>query len=493
MKNTTMGVEEIMKRKWMTAFLIAIMICLSYQVVYAEKMQLIYDGETHLYELVPISLYINGELTITTVMPPIQIEGNTLVPAREVFAKMGAEVLWKSAEKSVYITKGEQLIVLTIDSTEVWVDGEIKVANMPAKLINDKVMIPLRFISEALGFKVQWIDATKTIMIEEPIVVAPPVVVPPEESEMPEEGTSEELPEETPEPNLSFKNMTYDSSLNALILEKAPGLTVESITVQDNYIQRQIKITLPTAYIDFYEAGIWEDTNSAVKKIEVKQSSSTEITLTTATIKALNVYEYDNKIYLQCVKQKEKYGKIVVVDAGHGKDDPGTTYGSLQEKDITLRLALQLQKEIANDSSIKVYMIREGDTFLTPMERAVVANEIEPDLFISIHVNSVNNNASASGTETYYTAKADTRNKIFAEMVQKALINTFGTRNRGVKDNTFVVTRYTNYPAILIEIGFLTNESDRQMMLSAGFEQKYATAVYNCIQNYYAQGLNETY
>ena len=138
-------------------------------------------------------------------------------------------------------------------------------------------------------------------------------------------------------------------------------------------------------------------------------------------------------------------------------------------------------------------MIREGDTFLTPMERAVVANEIQPDLFISIHVNSVNNNASASGTETYYTAKADTRNKIFAEMVQKALINTFGTRNRGVKDNTFVVTRYTNYPAILIEIGFLTNESDRQMMLSAGFEQKYATAVYNCIQNYYAQGLNETY
>ncbi len=487
------GGKTIMKRKWMTTLLIMILLCLSYQVVYAEKMQLIYDGETHLYELIPISLYINGELTTTTVMPPVQIEGNTLVPAREVFAKMGAEVLWKAAEKSVYITKGDQLIVLTINSKEVWVDGEIKIANMPAKLINDKVMIPLRFISEALGFQVEWIPATKTIMIAEPIVVEPPVDILPDESNPADEEETEDLPQETPEPSLSFKNMTYDANLNALILEKAPGLAIGDIVVEDNYIQRQIKITLPADYMDFYGYGIDENINGEVKKIEVKGSSDTQIILTTATIKALNIYEYDNKIYLQCVKPKEKYGKIVVVDAGHGKDDPGTTYGSLQEKDITLRLALQLQKEIANDSSIKVYMIREGDTFLTPMERAVVANEIEPDLFISIHVNSVNNNASANGTETYYTSKVDTRNKLFADMVQKALIDTFGTRNRGVKDNTYVVTKYTNYPAILIEIGFLTNESDRQMMLAAGFEQKYATAVYSCIQNYYNQGLNQAH
>lgn len=484
-----------MKRKWMTTLLIMILLCLSYQVVYAEQMQLIYDGEIHLYELIPISLYINGELTTTTVMPPVQIDGNTLVPAREVFAKMGAEVLWKSAEKSVYITKGEQLMVLTIDSKEVWVDGEIKEANMPAKLINDKVMIPLRFISEALGFKVQWIGPTKTIMIEEEIIaVKPPIVITPEEEEDTQENeVPEELPGELPESSLGNNHMRYDPSLNALILEKAPGLTGASLIVQDHYIQRQIKVTLPAAYIDFYEARVWEETDDIVKRVEVSQLNTTEITLTTTTIKALEITEDDQYIYLKCVKPKEKYNKIVVVDAGHGKDDPGTIYGQIKEKDITLRLALQLQKEIANDPSIKVYMIREGDTFLTPMERSVVANEIEPDLFISIHVNSIGNNESANGTETYYTSKTDTRNKVFANMVQKALVDTFGTKNRGVKDNTYVVTKYTNYPAILIEIGFLTNPSDRQMMLSSGFEQKYGVAVYSCIQNYYAQGLNKLY
>lgn len=479
-----------MKRKWMTTLLIMILLCLSYQVVYAEQMQLIYDGETHLYELIPISLYINGELTTTTVMPPVQIDGNTLVPAREVFAKMGAEVLWKSAEKSVYITKGEQLMVLTIDSKEVWVDGEIKEANMPAKLINDKVMIPLRFISEALGFKVQWIGETKTITIEEVIVVKPPTVVIPEEEEHVQDS---EVPEELPETSLGNYHISYDSSLSTLILEKAPGLTGASLIVQDHYIQRQIKVTLPEAYVDSYETRAWEETDGIVKRIEVNQLNATEITLTTATIRALEISEDEQYIYLKCVKPKEKYNKIVVVDAGHGKDDPGTIYGQIQEKDITLRLALQLQKEIANDPSIKVYMIREGDTFLTPMERSVVANEIEPDLFISIHVNSIGNNESANGTETYYTSKTDTRNKLFATMVQKALVDTFGTKNRGVKDNTYVVTKYTNYPAILIEIGFLTNPSDRQMMLSSGFEQKYGAAVYSCIQNYYAQGLNKLY
>lgn len=486
-----------MKRKWMTTLLIVMLLCLSYQVVYAEKMQLIYDGETHSYELIPISLYINGELTTTTVMPPIQIEGNTLVPAREVFAKMGAEVLWKAAEKSVYITKGEQLIVLTINSKEVWADGDIKLANMPAKLINDKVMIPLRFISEALGYKVQWMGSAKTITIEEPIVIEPPVVVMPEEDghgeeiKEPDEIITDINPGTLPEVSLNNEHIHYDANLDTLIVKKAPGLTAESLMVQDHYIQRQIKIILPTVYTDFYGVGEWEVNESVVKRIEVQQSVTTEIILTTTTIRALDVSEDDQFIYLKCVKPKEKYNKIVVVDAGHGKNDPGTVYGSIQEKDITLRLALQLQMELASDAGIKVYMIREGDTFLTPKERSVVANEIEPDLFISIHINSIDYNQNANGTETYYTSKADTRNKLFATMVQKALVDTFGTRDRGVKDNTYVVTKYTNYPAILIEIGFLTNPSDRQMMLAPGFEQKYAQAVYKCIQDYYDQGLNK--
>ncbi len=487
-----MGVETIMKRRWMTAFLISMLLCLSHQMVYANEIELIYDGEVHLYEVVPISLYINGELTYTNVMPPIQIDGNTLVPAREVFEKLGAEVVWSSVEQKVYINKEELLIVLGVNNPEVLVNGEIKIANMSAKVINEKVMIPLRFIGEELGYDVQWIGATKTIMIEEPLAVEPPISIVPPVDMLPEIENlpGENLPEMIPEPILSLKNMSYDVDANAVILEKAPGVSVEMIQVDDQYIQRQIIIELNQAYTDFYDTGIWDGLEGVIKKIEIKQSDATQIILTTKTIQALNVYEKDNKIYLQCVKPSEKYEKVVLIDAGHGKDDPGTVYQGIKEKDITLNLGLELRKKIYNDPSIKVYMIREGDTFLTPMERPVVANEIEPDLYISIHINSVDNNTSANGTETYYTSKPDTRNKVFAEMVQKALLSTFGTRDRGVKDATYIVTRYTNAPAILVEIGFLTNPSDRQMMLQPDFAEKYAEAVYNCIQNYYAQGLN---
>lgn len=376
-----------MKKRLIKSMLVFVILCLSYGLVYANSMQLIYDGISHSYEYEPISLYIDGDRIVTTVMPPIQFDGAVVVPAREVFSTTGATVEWRPSEQSVYVHNDVNLIVLRINSNEAWVNGEIRTLNMPAKLINDKVMIPIRFISETLGYTVEWSQSERTIRI-----------------------------------------------------------TTEA--VKNNPVADQEEIN--------------------------KEDSSEE-----------NSGENNNEVFDSITESNQK---VIVIDAGHGAHDPGAQYGDLLEKDLTLAMSQAVAEKIRSESDITVYTTRDDDSYLALLERSEFSNSINPDLFISIHVNSVDNNTTASGIETYYTEKEDIRNKVFATMVQEALIDEFGTRNRGVKTNTFVVTKYTNAPAVLIEIGFITNESDRAMMTAPDFTQRYAEAVYGSIMAYYQAG-----
>lgn len=492
-----------MKSRLMKIILIFVLLCMSYGVVYADTMQLIYDGETHFYENDPIALYIDGELIITTVMPPIQFEGAVVVPAREVFSKMGATVEWRASEQSVYVHDEYNLIVLKINSQEAWVNQTTKSLMMPAKLINDKVMVPIRFISETLGYHVKWVQSERAIYIETGAhnnqIEEDKEGGNPQDSDL----NSNSRPNETPPDNTEEENIVDDNAdswidseyihyLNAdesLILKNIKGLTMNQITIDENYHDKQIVIHLNKDYSGYLQAGNWVKTEGNIERLQiVHQNNETQIILTTKTIQALKLLMQENQIQMQVVKPSEKYSKIIVLDAGHGAHDSGTTYTGVKEKDLTLAISNAVLAKLQSNSDLKIYTTREDDTFLELMKRSEFSNQINPDLFISFHINSVDNVPAASGTETYYTEKTDTRNKIFATMVQEGLVNEFGTKNRGVKTNTFVVTRYTNAPAILIEIGFLTNESDRAMMLSPDFTMRYANVIYDCIMKYYASG-----
>ena len=292
--------------------------------------------------------------------------------------------------------------------------------------------------------------------------------------------------ESVPSSTVIFSSaLTADIRMNIVINEK---IIISFL----NYHQNQIIIDLNSDYSAYLKAGVYPLSLEGVKQIEViHQLNETQLIVTTSKIQALKIEEQDGNILLKVVKPSEKYSKIIVIDAGHGAHDPGTTYGEIKEKDLNLAISNEVVSVLKSDPNIQVYATREDDTFFELQERVEFSNQIEPDLFISIHINSVSGNASASGTETYYTLSTDTRNKTFATMVQEALVKEFGTRNRGIKANNLYVTKYTDAPAILIEIGFLDNESDRTMMTSQGFENKCALTIYQCILDYYAKGLND--
>lgn len=481
-----------MKHRLRVGIVACAMFCVSYGLVCAAPIELTYDGVKHAYNLEPITLYINGQETLTTVMPPIQLEGYVVVPAREVFGTMGAKVDWKGQEKKVYVDDGKSLIVLEIDSKEAWVNGEVKSLDMPAKLINNKVMIPIRFISEALGFKVEWLGNERNIYIDKPISEDLVESLPTDEIETEEEIKEEpevSIPDTSLDLEAIFPYVSYDSVTNTLLLENPSGLLASQILVTDLYRERKIILDLQGDYSNLFNNGLWQGELGKLSGLSISNGITTQITIDTAVISAINLYEQAGKIAVQFIKPSEKYDKIIVLDPGHGGTDGGTSAAGFIEKNLTLAYGRELYSLLENDGGIKVYTTREQDIYPTLQERVDWANEIEPDIYISIHINSFTNTAVKGAETFYYKDPNDLRGQIFATNVQKALVETFNMADRKAKAYDYFVIRNTNVPAILIEAGFISNEEDRAKLTAADYPKQYAELIYTCILQYYEQGL----
>ncbi|MFD7521854.1 copper amine oxidase N-terminal domain-containing protein [Paenibacillus chitinolyticus] len=100
--------------------------------------------------------------------PPVIVEGNTLVPLRAIFEKFGANIIWNEKEQSVTAQKGGTTIYLKIGTKSATVNGASKVLEVPAQLVNEHTMVPVRFISEALGADVKWEPSSQTVVITNP-------------------------------------------------------------------------------------------------------------------------------------------------------------------------------------------------------------------------------------------------------------------------------------------------------------------------------------
>ncbi|MFS0673552.1 N-acetylmuramoyl-L-alanine amidase family protein [Ornithinibacillus sp. 179-J 7C1 HS] len=173
----------------------------------------------------------------------------------------------------------------------------------------------------------------------------------------------------------------------------------------------------------------------------------------------------------------------VVIDAGHGGEDPGAIGASgSYEKDFTLQLAKKVQALLEQESELEVYMTRKEDVFLSAetRERPNFANSKQADLFVSIHGNTFEDPA-VTGTETFYYHK---NSKKLANTLHKHVVRETGFRDRGVKRENYFVLKDTTMPAVLLEVGYITNPHDEERMLSEDFQQSVAEAIRDGILEY---------
>lgn len=221
----------------------------------------------------------------------------------------------------------------------------------------------------------------------------------------------------------------------------------------------------------------------------------------------------------------------VVIDAGHGGKDPGCSWGGNLEKDLNLRVALRFGAMIQEAyPEVKVIYTRKDDRFIELHERGDIANRAGADLFISIHTDAVGN-TSAHGSSTYimgndkseknlavaqrensvivlegdYEAKYEgydpnsaesfiifslmqyaysEQSMMFAEMVQKHYKLNTPITDRGARQAPYLVLWRTAMPAVLTELGFMTNESDRKYLLSEEGEKAVSKALFDAFSEY---------
>ncbi|MDC3227556.1 N-acetylmuramoyl-L-alanine amidase, partial [bacterium] len=230
----------------------------------------------------------------------------------------------------------------------------------------------------------------------------------------------------------------------------------------------------------------------------------------------------------ESISQNDKF--IVVLDAGHGGNDPGNTGNGYREKNIVLKVVKEIQLELKKIEGIKVILTRDEDMLINLWKRGEIANKAKANLFVSVHCDAHTSNAYGAGTfvlglhankRNFEVAKRENAvisleenfkeryegfdpnsqesvlgltllqeenlDKSFslAAEIQQNFSQNLKRKNRGVKQAGFVVLHQTYMPSVLIELGFLTNKNEGKFLNSKVGQQKMAKEIAKSITKYY--------
>lgn len=168
--------------------------------------------------------------------------------------------------------------------------------------------------------------------------------------------------------------------------------------------------------------------------------------------------------------------KLVVIDAGHGGHDIGATHGFHSEKEITSKIAKKI-KGLNTNGNVDIILLRDNDDFKSLADRVDEINKLNADLVLSLHVNK-NQNELASGIEAFVcdeNAKHKDSKAHAEELV--SILSTEKIKNRGVKTAPFMVLKKSNTAAVTLELGFISNVTDREYLTSNAGQNEIASKI----------------
>lgn len=264
---------------------------------------------------------------------------------------------------------------------------------------------------------------------------------------------------------------------------------VSRISDQDNYLEKNFQIFISGNQVSFYKENAILNPYPKIRNYTVSYDSINNRTILTFNTKVICGYQYqlkENILSVKVAKPNEIYSKIVVFDAGHGGIDPGAVKNGVYEKNINFKVLNTYVKSAFYNSDIKVYFTRDSDVFVDLYERAAFSEEVGADLFISLHSNS-NNSSSVTGTQVFYSNSNNsvTKSGLTSYKLAKSLVDNISlaidTKNRGASSAEFVVVKYNTVPAVLIELGFMTNSSELAKLTNATYQKKAANAIFDTV------------
>ena len=431
------------------------------------------DGER--YFITKRNVYYNGSTINLGSEPALVVDGYNYVPAKAMISKIsGITYSYNSSSKKITITSNNKsdTLVLTLNSKSgTFNEKNITLSKAPLAVRFSEngdysVYLPAKDTASYMGLTYTYSNSGKKITY-------------------------------TSSNNSSNNDGNMDTNDNdynfkATITLSRPS-TVEKgkISCTDDYHNKRLIITIPDNYTTYYSnnkpslpSGVSFSTsyNSSTGK--------TSLIFTTTSINGWRVKETNSAIQIMNGTPKKMFKNIIVLDPGHGGSDPGACYGdTYKEKDFTLSIVKAAIKRFEGNSDYKVYCTRLTDSLPNGIskvyDRREFANNVGSDLFVSVHINSYTD-SSATGTETLYNSSNNVSNSgglscyKLASIVHSYLLAATGFKDRGVKvDSSLSVLNKNNNPAVLAEVGFISNYSEAKKMASN--LDSYGAAIYNAI------------
>lgn len=172
--------------------------------------------------------------------------------------------------------------------------------------------------------------------------------------------------------------------------------------------------------------------------------------------------------------------KTVVIDISHGGEDHGVTFEDFNEKEIVFNIANKIV-ELNQDSDIKIIVTRNSDNFLSLEERTEMINDLKPEFVISLHAN-LHPDKNKNGTEIYISEKNKEKEK--SEKLAYSISQSFDGDKTKIKSANFHLLKNVEYPIALVELGFISNDEDRNKLTSEDGQTEYAHSILEAINRH---------
>ncbi len=427
------------------------------------------------------------------------MQGSVMVPIRVISENLGYKVQWNQADGRVMIDGEGKSIQLLIGKKAASVGNKTYDLNTAPVVQNGTTLVPIRLVSEQMGIDVHWNNSDKIVTLTTPDASTGG-------------GTNSGSGNGTAENGLALVNgISFSESRLLVTLDKGVTPKVSKMDSPD-----RIVVDLPKT--DFSPAFAAQGPDASVGQIasldvpnndnvsQVRYSqfstdpSSVRIVIDLKNKQDYEVFTEGSLLIVDLVADNgtstepdsttgptqpgtgvgDSGKKVVVIDAGHGDQDPGAIGSQTSEKKLNLGLALKVEALLKNDPNIDVVLTRSDDTFLQLKERVKIAEKLGADVFVSIHANSSGSSA-ASGTETYYQRASS---KKLAQTIHKYFVAATGFKDRGVQYGNFHVIRETTMPAVLLEVGFISNRTEESKMMDSAKQDEIAASIVKGIKEY---------
>jgi N-acetylmuramoyl-L-alanine amidase len=443
-------------------------------------------------------IYDEGQAQAT--IKSFTFRGTDFVYLKEIVTLFRLDLEWDAITKKVTLTSGPDQVVFFVGSSQIMVNDRIKKITQPSRFSNGAIVLPIEFLSEILDgvlkAKIDWDPKTRILKVS---------------------GG-----------RLNVRGMRHFSHGDStrIVIDLLKPLSYRA----RKELPDQVTIDIYGGEGNPGELFL-EINDGRVKNIQASQlSNATQIVI--KLLKDLSFKDFTlknpHRIVLDINPPTKAHYKIttIVIDPGHGGKDPGAIgRGGTREKDVVLAIAKELKSLLSERLGVRVVLTRTGDYFVPLRERTARANNEKANLFISIHANAALGRAHGGGFETYYHSLALTKeakavarrenavirlekgsgramsqaefilwdmahntymheSSDLAILVQEGLDKKLKIRNRKVDQAHFYVLSGADMPSILVEVAFISNPREENMLRSLDFQKRVAEGLYNAIALY---------